>query len=134
MNLLATSTEPSLGVYYRYEDSRVSTPHYDGNGDVSYFASSQVRLRSLPVLKRTPCGVWVETVSGNRRFVRLQGRKRYACPTEQEAQQAFIARKKAQLRLLLTQVEHVEFALRTVGEEKAENASWQQNTMRKNSR
>lgn len=51
----------------------------------------------------TPKGVWVDT-GFKPRFVRLSANKRFAHPTKEEALQAFLARKTAQLRILNNQV------------------------------
>jgi hypothetical protein len=62
------------------------------------------------VLSKTEHGVWID-VYGNKRFVNLDARKRYACPTVQEALESFQARKKRQIRILTRQLKQAEAAL-----------------------
>jgi hypothetical protein len=75
-----------------------------------------VKLRRYPILKRTPKGAWIDTGLGmlQPRFVLLNARKRFACPTEPEAMESFIQRKRNQLRILKSQVARVEKALRLI--------------------
>lgn len=78
----------------------------------------EVKLRRYPILKRTPKGAWIDTGLGllQPRFVLLEARKRFACPTEPEAMESFIQRKRQQLRILKTKVARVETALRLIKE------------------
>lgn len=48
------------------------------------------------VIKRTPKGAWIDLGWGDKRFVLLSARKRYALPTEVEALESFIMRKRRQ--------------------------------------
>jgi hypothetical protein len=89
---------------YRYEDYKESCG-YDDEWGCGY--SIKVRLVRLYITKRTKKGVWIE----GRRFVLLSGRKRYAFPTQQEALDSFIARKKRQILLLTNQLRDAEIAL-----------------------
>lgn len=54
------------------------------------------------VVKKTPCGYWIETPyeRRKRRWVANSGKKRYAYPTKKMAMHNFIARKKRQIKLL----------------------------------
>lgn len=75
-------TESHSEVWYRYEHS-----------------GSMVYITSYPVAKHTPKGVWLE-LYGFRRFVLRDARKRYACPTPEEALYSFKRRKEAHIRHL----------------------------------
>lgn len=90
--------------WYRYEDVQYAAPldEYErpiGSGTL------KVEKRVFEVVKTTPKGVWLRPWFGDfssiiePRFVRLSARKRYACPTEAEALESFIARKEAQARI-----------------------------------
>mgnify|MGYP006943670495 CR=1 FL=1 len=85
-------------VWYRVEASLVSAgvDEFDNS-----LGPPDVRLyvRKYPVIKVTPKGVWLN-VYGDRRFVRTEARKRYACPTEQEAYLSFVARAERRCRIL----------------------------------
>lgn len=92
--------------WYRFEDV-VYAPmlnEYDervGPGRV------EVVLRKYRVMRVTPCGVWLD-IGG---FVKNASRKRFACPTEDEARESFLARKTRQLSILQAQVNRVERAI-----------------------
>lgn len=72
---------------------------YDADQDCG--GSWHVRCFSFPVLKHTPKGVQLN-VWGKRRFVLRDARKRYACPTVEEAKESFMARKRRQYRIYRT--------------------------------
>lgn len=88
-----------MSFLYRYQELRL------GEGRVS------LSLYRFPIRKLTPCGAQVD-VWGVRRFVRLDARKRYACPTEAEALESFRARKRRQIGILKQQLAEAETALR----------------------
>jgi hypothetical protein len=73
--------------------------------------SAQNWLREFQVVKVTTCGVRLSDGFGMRRLVLDGSRKRYACPTREEAMESFIARKRRQLKILRTQIQRVERAL-----------------------
>lgn len=87
-----------MTMFYRYQDT--------------LYSEERVMLvkSSFPVLSTTPTGVWLD-VYGAKRFVKLDARKRFACPTEAEALESFHARKRRQIRLLKHQLRRAETAL-----------------------
>lgn len=89
----------SAMMYYRFHETRYS-------GGVMMLLMS-----TFPVLRQTPAGVWLD-VCGRERFVKVDARKRFACPTEEEALQSFHARKRRQVRILRYQLASAEAALR----------------------
>lgn len=91
-------------VFYRYDDVRTTR-------------GASVVLHRFRVEKRTRCGVWIDAY-GVRRFVLTYARKRYACPSIEEARVSFLARKRRQLALLRAQVDHVERAIVALNEPK----------------
>ena len=66
------------------------------------------------IVERTPKGAWI-TVSEYRmskdKFVLLTAVKQYACRTEEEAKVSFEARKKRQIGILTSQLDHAKRAL-----------------------
>lgn len=91
--------------FYRYVDEMV--------GD-EYSSHPRIRLLRLDVAKRTPMGAWVQLGRlGKKRFVLNDSRKRYAHPTEAEALQSFIARKRRQKSIYAARHDHAEIMLRT---------------------
>jgi len=100
-------------VWYRYEEVRYS-PGTDEYGDpLPYRGRLEVKLDEYEVIKTTPKGVWIRLYSwGNeKRFILRGARKRYACPTKEEAIESFRARKERQRRILTSQLEDVNDAL-----------------------
>lgn len=87
-------------MFYRYDEC-------------AYFEGRlEVVATEFYVLKHTPCGVWIESRFGSiKRFVLMSARKRYACPTKEEALVSFIARKKRQRGIYQARLEQVEEAL-----------------------
>jgi hypothetical protein len=83
-------------VFYRFEDHMRSggCDEYDN----PYPSVLQVYLHSYRVLKYTPKGAWIATLMG-KRFVLLTARKRWACPTIDEARDSFNARKNKQIQI-----------------------------------
>jgi hypothetical protein len=88
--------------WYRYEDTRTT------NG-------IHVYLREFNVVRYTPQGAWIEQY-GHGRFVLRNSRKRYACPSKEEALESFRARKKRQIKILTSQLERAKLALIYSGE------------------
>ena len=95
--------------FYRYEDVRYSNgmDMFD-NPNPGY--SLRVQLSQYPVIKYTPKGAWIN-VYGDKKFVLLSAKKRYACPTKEEALECFMYRKKRQLSILNAKVRQVEHAI-----------------------
>ena len=48
---------------------------------------------SFSIISRTHKGVWIHDLNNRKRFVLLEGKKRYAYPTMKEAYDSFIVRK-----------------------------------------
>lgn len=88
-----------IEVWYRYEDHRRSS--WDGFEECSH-SRLEVSLRRFHVIKHTRKGVWLRIPYdlGWKRWVPISARKRYACPTIEEARSSFLARKNKQMRLL----------------------------------
>jgi hypothetical protein len=98
--------------FYRYEDHGVAC----GSEEYGFSSRREVFLREFRVIKETPKGAWIETMfCGAKRFVRLDARKQYACPTVELARQSFVARKKRQIKILTTQLENAKHALAVIG-------------------
>ena len=103
-------------VMYRYEDVAYAAP-FDETGTLP--GTVKVELRTYKVVKRTPKGAWVVPIyaghwhaDDDRRFVLAKSRKRFACPTIEEARASFVARKRAQIRIYKARIERAESALR----------------------
>ena len=85
--------------WYRF-DSRVRRD-YDGIKNVT------ITLYRFAVIKHTPRGVWLDYGIEKDKFVLINSRKRFACPTLDEAKESFLARKRIQLSILEEQIEGV---------------------------
>ena len=66
-----------------------------------------VSVHEYRVVKVTPHGVRLD----NGRFVLRDARKRFACPTIEEAVESFMARKSRQMGILHRQIEQIEEAI-----------------------
>jgi len=83
----------------------------------------QTRMERFPVLKKTPCGAWINTGSDypgyevSKKFVRLFQQdmptfKRWACPSEEEAIVSYRRRKASQVKILRGQLLRAEAELK----------------------
>jgi len=105
--------EKSETYLYRYEEVRYSrgVDQYD-NPLPGY--NLQVHLNKYKVISTTLKGVWIkpwDSWTADKKFVLLSARKRFACPTKEEAAEAFKARKNAQIKILSTKLEQAKQAL-----------------------
>jgi hypothetical protein len=110
---------------YRYREQRYA-PSCDENGDCYGKGNMRLHLEKFLILKETKCGVWIskgvyfipdkerEIPKELQKFVNLTCRKKYACSTIEEAKESFISRKKAHIRILNSQLEDAELALRMI--------------------
>jgi len=104
---------------YRYEDATYSGG-FDEYGD--YIPGSsilKVELREYGIIKRTPKGAWIDYY-GDKKFVLLTARKKFACNTIEEAKESFVARKNRQLQILEAQLNKCKSALRIIDKEKGD--------------
>lgn len=89
--------------WHRFEDFRTAPPLNEWDepcGDPGV----QLRHRTFEVVRRTVHGVWLREIippfEGEARFVLTGARKRFACPTVEEALASFRARKLRQIAIL----------------------------------
>lgn len=99
-------------VWYRYDSYLVSAGVDEFDSPLGP-PSVAVYLHTYKVLKHTRRGVWLDNYNA-KRFVLSTARKRFACPTIEEAKQSFIARKRRQAHILQRQVEHALRAIEVV--------------------
>lgn len=86
-------------VFYRYREVLYS-PGFNEDGDrIDGTGRIAIVLDEHQVIKRTPCGAWID-VDFTKRFVNLSWGKRYAVPTIEEARESFIARKKREITIM----------------------------------
>lgn len=80
--------------------------------EVLYTGSKlMLRMDSYLVLKETKAGVWID-LFGRKRFVLRAAKKRYACPTIEEALTSYHARKSRQCCILRHRLAMAEAALK----------------------
>jgi hypothetical protein len=96
-------------LWYRVVDGRYAPPLDEWEYPVGQ-GRVYVSIHEYRVTRETPKGVWLD----NGRFVLRDARKRWACPTRDEAVESFLARKRRQLRLLNSTVSQVEQAVTMV--------------------
>ncbi len=85
---------------YRYD-------YYNTGYDVKLSCSEYI------ILKRTPCGVWIQDYSRKvgKRFVNLNARKQFASESKELAMIGFVKRKERQLSILRGQICSIELAI-----------------------
>lgn len=99
------------GYWYRYEYD-AAAPRKDQNDQPLWSAQcGELVLERFMVLKRTPKGAWISRwpwrsywPQDGKRFVLATGRKRYAMPTEAEALESYIQRKRRHISILTGQL------------------------------
>ena len=91
---------------YRYEDVRYAAMLDEWENPIGV-SRPELRLLTYPIKSRTPKGVWLDMGFGDRKFILLTARKRYACPTKEEALASFVARKERQADILGSQLARV---------------------------
>jgi hypothetical protein len=101
--------QPEPEKWYRYEDVRYASSLDEFDNPIGE-GRLEVKLREFAVFKHTPKGVWIGW-SGPEKFVLRESRKRYACPTIEEAKESFIARKKRQAGIYRARLRDAEKAL-----------------------
>jgi hypothetical protein len=95
---------------YRYSDVMYA-PSVDEYDNPVGTGRLVVELSKYPIARRTPKGCWIYRLSLNEKFVLLTGRKRFACETQEEAMDSFVARKCRQIKILKAQLKRAEQAL-----------------------
>lgn len=95
-------------VWYRIEDRRCAVSGFD---DDDWGSVLEVSLFKFKVLKETPRGAWLDFGCGAKRFARIDARKRYACPTFEEAKASFRARKERQIAIYQSRITDAKSAL-----------------------
>lgn len=102
---LKTQTEALPTKLYRYESEL----------DV-------VVLREFKIIKHTKCGFWIAKShwsyqwTGSKKFVLSTGRKRFAYPSEPEARESFLQRKRRQIAILTARLEDIEASVKALNE------------------
>jgi len=81
----------------------------------------ELQMWEYPIIKRTEKGAWISLnpwftfddshFQCGKRFVLLTAKKKYACPTKQEALESFIARKHRQIEIYEARLEQAKKAL-----------------------
>ncbi len=98
--------------WYRLEEQRYAAPFNEYDEPVGE-GRLVVHVRKLKVLRYTPKGAWLIGLQYgelNPRFVLRDGKKRFACPTVEEATASFLKRKERHARILNAQLRTVEAA------------------------
>lgn len=82
-------------VFHRYDDRKYAAMLDEFDMPIGAGTHGLVHT-TYRVIKRTPKGAWIDLGWGDKRFVLLTARKRYALPTQAEALESFILRKSRQ--------------------------------------
>lgn len=94
---------------YRYVQVNYA-PSFDEFDNPIGTGSTGVEMHTFKVIKQTPKGVWINDFNG-KKFVNLIARKKYACLTEADALDSFIARKHRHISILTAQLKSANEAL-----------------------
>jgi hypothetical protein len=105
--------------WYRFEDvayTRISDPERE-----TWNSTLEIELLQFRVVRHTPKGAWITRAldrpfadlraDHDLRFVLRDARKRFACPTIDEARASFVARKRAQIRIYNARLRRAQQAL-----------------------
>lgn len=105
-----------MSVWYRIENYQTasSVDEFDRPLGAS---TTHIRVCKFEVLKTTPKGVWLNAYHG-KRFVLFEAQKKFACPTLEEAEVSFLARKLRQTKILTAQLATVSKAINLLKEGK----------------
>ena len=94
-------TPSELGYLYRYE---IEVIHSNlGN---TIFDQVELKLRTYPIIKKTPKGYWIAEFQDYSRWVSIDGLRRFACDEKRTALINFQARYKKRLKILQSQTNH----------------------------
>jgi hypothetical protein len=99
-----------LGKLYRYQEITYAAPLDEFENPIGV-GMTEVKLREYPITKKTEKGVWIGGYDYKDKFVNLNTRKKFACPTIEEAKESFIARKRAQIRIMNARMKTAVIAL-----------------------
>jgi hypothetical protein len=96
--------------WHRFSEQKFASPlnEFDepcGRGTI------ELVHETYPVIKHTKCGAWLKLGDGSHRFVNKTSRKRFACPTIEEALESFIRRKQRQITIYSNRAYDAEIAL-----------------------
>lgn len=122
--------KPGVEYWYRFDDVAYALTA-DEYGERRGPGSIEVHLRRYVVIKHTPKGAWLEfwpTATGKprlvgvelsfgdrqKRFVLKGATKRFACPTEKEAKESFIARKEKLISIMKARIYYAEQAMNII--------------------
>lgn len=109
------------GTWYRFENFRYAGGVDEWGDPIPGDGRAAVRVVEIAVVKFTPKGAWViDHYDDRKRFVLGAARKRYACPTIEEARASFVARKRRQIQILKARARDAEEALALALNEKEE--------------
>jgi hypothetical protein len=101
-------------MYYRINSVLVSAGVDEWDNPLGP-ARVHVYVQKLEVIAKTPKGIWLNYY-GKKRLVLDASRKRFACPTLEQAKESFRMRKARQLKILRRQIANAEAALAAVDE------------------
>jgi hypothetical protein len=81
--------------------------------ETHYVDSVLVSIQAYKIVAFTPCGMFIN-VWGKKKWLSNNWRKKYAYPTVEEAEEAFIKRKERQILILSSQLEDAKLARKIV--------------------
>lgn len=107
--------QPKIDVLYRYTEEQDT--EFWGDDPQKASESMVLLLHVYPVIKETPCGVWILTGYMQKKFVNLKAMKKFAYETQEPAMAAFTSRKNRQVAILKYQLLRAQAALHLKSED-----------------
>lgn len=111
---------PRVESYYRIYDQSWAAPLDEYDNPIPGGGRITLEVMTIPILKHTPKGVWIGYTEDGKRFVRNEGKKKFACATMKEALESFIARKKRQYIIYSSRANVAQYA-KQLAEAKLQN-------------
>lgn len=81
--------------------------------DYGHITGVTCYMAEHPIVKRTPCGVWIDRW-GTKKFVNLQADRKWAWPTKDEAMISLLKRKERQHAIIAHQLRQVTESLKAL--------------------
>lgn len=89
---------------YRYHGICYSAGVNEYGDPLPYRGRRDIGYSKFPIIKRTPCGAWIDLGLGEKKFVNLKATKQYACLTRKLALKSFLARQQRAITIMSNRI------------------------------
>ena len=87
-------------IYYRYHARTTAVHDIDGELSSPIFPNPRLYCTEFDIISETPKGIWLGIFGDKHRWMSNTSKSKYAHPSKTEALDAFIHRKKKQIKIL----------------------------------